>query len=479
MRLLVLAAIIPTFLTAQDRDAAGALGVVVDSIHGGSLANATILVEGTRLTTTSNAVGEFRFDSIPIGTRRFLLRHPVVDSIGVDIVSSPIELTPGRVALVALAVPSPGTLRRVFCSPRDTLLGTTMVRGRIADPDTDIAIAGAKVSLLYSVLAISKETGVKRLPRLREATTSKDGTYAICGLPADFAGTLMAEKDSVTTPEVPIRPGMTEIVFRDLTLAGSVVATAATPMPAAATTDSARLPAVTPSASRARVGRAVIEGRVVGVDHVGIAGAQVAVAGTTQNTVTSGEGTFTIGNLPSGTSVILARKIGFGPASAIVDLTTRQPRDVTLTLTKATPTLEAVTVVAPMEARLRRVGFAERRRMGLGRYMDAQEIERRHPVNVTDIIHFFPGFRIVQSEFGATIVPTRSVAGQATSCVNLFVDHALWNLSQPGDLDRAVNANEIAAVETYAGDYVPQEFAVPTKTCATIVIWRKARLDEK
>ncbi len=479
MRLVILAALVPALLTAQNRSVSGALGVVADSIHGGALANATILVEGTRLSATSNAAGEFRFDSIPPGTRRFVLRHPVVDSIGLDIVSAPIELAAGRVALVALAVPSSATLRRILCEPRDTLGGPAMIRGRVTDPDTDIAVTGAKVSFVYYVIRVSKDSGLTRQPRLREATTSADGTYAICELPLEMAGTLMAVKEPAMTPEVPIRRGVTEVVFRNLTLPSGVATAATTVTPATAVApDSARAVSVTPAVP-VRVGRAVVEGRVIGVDHLGIAGAQVAVAGTTQHAVTGADGTFTIQNLPSGTSQVLARKIGFEPGSAIVDATARAPRQVTLTLTKATTTLTAVTVTAPMAARLQRVGFADRRRMGLGRYMDAQEIEHRQPMNVTDIIHYFPGFRIVQSEFGSSIVPTRSVSGQSANCINLFVDHAMWDLSDPGDLDRAVNVNEIAAVETYAGGYVPQEFAVPNRSCATIVIWTKTKLDEK
>jgi hypothetical protein len=359
--------------------------------------------------------------------------------------------------------------------PRDTVGGPAIMRGRVTDPDTDIAIAGAKVSFVYSVVEITKEQGVKRYERLREATTRVDGTYAICGLPLNVAGTLMAAKEPAMTPEIPIRRGMGEIVFRNLTLRNEA-GTGTVPPSMAILTDTPRRAAVVAPAS---AGNAVIDGRVFGVDRVGIAGAQVAVAGTVQNTVTRGDGTFTIEHLPSGTSQVIARKIGFTPASAIVDLTARQARHVILTLTKVTPTLADVTVVAPIEARLRRVGFTERRRMGLGRFIDAQEIERRQPVSVTDIIRFFPGFRIVDSQFGRTVVPARSVSSQSANCISLFVDHALWDLSEPGDLDRAFNVNDVAAVETYAGGYSPQEFAVPNKNCATIVIWTKTKLDEK
>src|SRR2546430_13780835 len=118
-----LALLAPALLAAQDPKASGAIGVVIDSIHGRPLWNATILVEGTRLSEVSSTTGEFRFDSIPPGTRRFVLRHPVVDSIGFEIVSPPIELVAGRVTLVALAVASRATLRRLLRAPRGTAGG--------------------------------------------------------------------------------------------------------------------------------------------------------------------------------------------------------------------------------------------------------------------------------------------------------------------------------------------------------------------
>lgn len=224
----------------------------------------------------------------------------------------------------------------------------------------------------------------------------------------------------------------------------------------------------------------MLEGRVADVDGAAVAGAQVTVVGTVKLAVAGEDGSFALDGLPSGTSEVVARKIGFTAASEIVELTTREPQRVTLILNKAlAQTLETVTVRAPMAERLRRVGFEDRRRMGLGRFMDAEQIEQRQPMHVTDIFRSFPSFRIVESELGRTIVPTRSVAGQSANCVNIFVDGARVDMPDRGDMDRMFNVIEIAAVETYAGDFAPQQFTVPARTCATIVIWMKARLGER
>lgn len=459
---------------AQAQAQAAALGVVIDSIHSGGLADAVILVEGTTLSRMSNAAGEFRFDSLPPGTRRFLLRHPLVDSIGLEIVSAPIELAAGRIALIALAVPSPRTLRHLLCLARDTTDGKAMIRGRVSDPDTDSAIVDARVSFLYYELRVSGDSGIKRMERLRETKTKRDGTYSICGLPENVAGTLLAVYGRTTTPEVPIKRGMDEIVFRNLLISRERVASLAVARP-----DSSAVVALVDSTLvPTGQGHAVLEGRAIGPDSVGISDVQVAVGGTSQLAYTRVDGSFVIEGLPSGTSEVFARKIGYTPARAIVDLTAREPKRVTLLLERAA-TLAPVKVVATMQQRLQRVGFLDRKRMGHGRFIDAEEIARRNPMQVTDILRSFPGFRIVESEFGRRIVPTRSVSGQSGYCLNLFVDNARWEMNDPGDLDRAFQVHEIAAVETYAGDFVPQQFIVPTKYCPTIVIWTKTRLDEK
>ncbi len=443
---------------------ASVIGVVVDSINRRPLEHATVLIEGTALSAQSDSEGGFRFDSIPPGTRRFVVRHPVADSLGLDIVSAPIELPPGHVTLLALALPSAATLRHVLCTVRDTASGA-MIRGRVMAADTDSGLAGARVTFLYRQIRVSADSGLQQVERLRQATTEGDGSYTICGVPEDVTGTLVAEFRGVGTPEVPVTRETDEIVFRNLALG----------IPAAVVQSA---PEAAARAVVNRSGRAILRGRVLAEDGSGVAEAQVAVAGTSQLATTQADGGFTLDSLPSGTSEVFARKIGFSPASAIVDLTVREPSQVTLVLGVTPPTLAPVRVVATMEQGLQRAGFTDRRRFGMGRFMDAAEIERSAPIEVTDIIRRLPGFRVVDSEFGRSVESTRATPGQP-GCLNLFVDRGRWDIQNPGDIDRAFKVHEIAAVEAYSGDFVPQEFIVPGRSCPTIVLWTKQAVGEK
>lgn len=438
---------------------AGVIGVVVDSINRRPLEHATVLIEGTALSAQSDSSGGFRFDSIPPGTRRFVVRHPVADSLGLAIVSAPIELPPGQVTLLALALPSAATLRQVLCTVRDTASGLAMIRGRVMVADADSGLAGARVTFLYRQIRVSADSGLRQVERLRQATTERDGSYTICGVPEDVTGTLAAEFRGVSTPEVPVTRETDEMVFRNLAL--GIPPAVVQGAPEAAT-----------RAIVNRTGQAILRGRVIGEDGSGVAEAQVAVAGTSQLATTQADGSFTLDSLPSGTGEVFTRKIGYSPTSAIVDLTVREPREVTLVLGVTPPTLAPVRVVASMEQRLQRVGFTDRRRFGMGRFMDATEIERSAPIEVTDIIRRLPGFRVVDTEFGRSVESTRATPGRP-GCLNLFVDNARWDIQSPGDIDRAFKVHEIAAVEAYAGDFVPQEFIVPGRSCPTIIVWTK------
>ena len=471
--------------TTASASLAGVMGVAVDSLHGGPLKSAVISVEGTNRKIVADPMGRFRIDSLPPGKWRLSLSHPLVDSLGYDITSPPIELIAGRLTLAVLATPSARTLRKIVCPARDTGEANAVLLGVVREADTDAPLVGARVSLVYTHTEVSKTAGVRRLPHERLATSGVGGTYAICGLPTILSGTIQASLNGTVTAEVPVTFSDEQLALKALAIGVPALAQRAIDSSSVATANPARapsLPSPTQPADTVRVsrtGRAAVRGHVFDEAGAGVNGAQVGVPGTSKVAVTGSDGAFALDGLPSGTSQIVARKIGFSPASAVVDLTARQPRNVTLMMTKATVTLEAVTVTATIAARLQRVGFAERRKMGLGRFIDTEEIERRQPMSVTDIIQYFPGFRIEETQFGRTIVPTRSVSGQSANCINLFIDHVHWDLNDPGDLDRALNVNEIAAVETYAGGYVPQEFSVPNKNCATIVIWTKAKLDEK
>src|SRR5438105_15673486 len=58
-------------------------GYVIDSIHNQPLVNATVTIEGTGRAGKTTVDGRYRIDSIPAGSHRVILTHPLLDTLGV------------------------------------------------------------------------------------------------------------------------------------------------------------------------------------------------------------------------------------------------------------------------------------------------------------------------------------------------------------------------------------------------------------
>src|SRR5215469_11956191 len=125
----------------------GAIGVVGDSIHGGPLVGAAVLINGTDRQATTDSSGKFRIDSIPPGEYKLTLSHPLLDSLGIGIATNEVAFPAGRYALIGLATPSPTTIVNTFCPAEKQKTGPGIVLGHVRDADTDAPSTGAKVSM--------------------------------------------------------------------------------------------------------------------------------------------------------------------------------------------------------------------------------------------------------------------------------------------------------------------------------------------
>ena len=74
---------------------ASLIGVVDDSIRGGPLAGALVTVVGTKRQGTTDAKGIFRIDSIVPGEHQIVVTHPLLDTLGLQVLSAPIVLSGG------------------------------------------------------------------------------------------------------------------------------------------------------------------------------------------------------------------------------------------------------------------------------------------------------------------------------------------------------------------------------------------------
>jgi len=469
--------VIPSLLTlslasALSAQAPGAstIGTVYDSIRLRPLAGARIRLDSSGLVAIADADGRFRLDGIPAGSHHLRVEHPIVDTIGIALRSGTMTFGATDTKVAELATPSPEALVQRLCSPAWRARGPAALMGRIREADTDRPAVGAKVSLLW--FELETVGNLRRVPRVREATVTSDGTYRICGLPAELEGRAQVIRGNLTGGDVPISFGQDVLVLRSMSIAPieAIVVGQVKPQP-----DSTGRPA--PVAPPRFVGSARMTGRVTNRANQPIAGARVQLEGTTRVAETRANGEFSLDSLPPGTQTVTVRKLGFAPMDSAVDLSSRETRAVVLSLADFVPMLETVRVNAQRERALDDVGFARRKRLGSGWYLDGNEISNRGALNFSDVVRSAPGISVQRSGNQQYITSSRD---PINGCVAVWIDGTQWQQLAPGDIDDFVKPHELAAIEVYSPTTTPAEYSGANRgSCSTIVVWTVRRLDRR
>jgi len=440
-------------------------GVAVDSVHMEPLVGALLSVEGTARIGITDSLGRFLIDSIPPGSYRVLVDHPIVDTLGITLVTPPMTIGVNEVTHTVIPVPNSAFLVNLFCPAARRALGPGALVGRIREPDSDSAAVGARVSLVWydpdppGLPANLRVT--KKPPRVREATVGADGTYRLCGLPESYDAKLQAQrKDGGATAEVPVVQDGGLLALRSMSVAA---------LPTVATTDTGT------AAIRQPKGTARVFGKVLNQNRAPVAGARVGLMGTSAATLTRANGDFVLDSLPAGTQALVVRQIGYKPTEVAVDLSSRTPARVTVQLGAFVPELSPVEVVSRRDEGLQKVGFLDRKRTSAGGYfMGTDQIEKRNAMKFSDILRSTPGLRVQEQNGQSMVTSTRSAAG--SGCVTIYVDGSPWQQLEPGDLDSFVQPNEVAAIEVYTGTSVPPQFSSAGQSCAAVVVWTKTRV---
>ena len=447
VRLALAVALVHSTMRAQQapptvpKNFASLIGVVDDSIRGGPLAGALVTVVGTKRQGVTDAKGIFRIDSIVPGEYQIVVTHPLLDTLGLQVLSAPIVLSGGIQRQVGAHTPTFEEMRLKVCPRGGVSGGGAILVGRVMQADSDEPAAGATVSLVFKDLTMKSS-----VERVRTGRAGPTGAFAICGLPGTIAGNLQASLGGVTTADLPITTNDESMATAILSIGGM------------------------------GPGSAVLRGTVKLKGGVPVAGAQVTVVGTTTVVTTAEDGTFTLGGLPSGTHEAVIRKIGFAKASQIVHLAARAPASVSVELEQAT-VLGTIRVVGKMDDGLSQIGFLARKQQGRGWYITPEQIAEKNPAVMTDLVRMQNGVNVITATGGRFLQSTSSAGSSKDGCINVFIDHARFDQFQPGDIDDAVPTADLGAIEYYSiPSAVPTEFTVGGKTCATLVIWTKTLL---
>jgi hypothetical protein len=444
-------------------------GIVLDSLHDSVLRGALVRIDNSSKESFTDSLGRYRIDSVPAGLHKLVVVHPLLDTIGISLVTPALNFNAGMEKEVDLAVPSGETLVSLLCPAARRALGPAALVGFVRDADTDGAAKGAKVSLLYYE---SDPLGLKKTARVREAQIGEDGRYRICGLPPSMSGKLQVFRNGVQTGEVPVALGDSSEMKGLLAMRSMSISSTSTVVAAA-----------TPSDSGGKVatlvrGHSRVTGKILNKYGQPIAGARVELQNTGAATKTRANGEFTLDSLPSGTQTLEVRQLGFSPTEVAVELSQNAAANVTVKMTDYVPVLSEMRVTATRERGLSDVGFADRKRSGMGYYLDADQLKMRQTTQFSDMLRTVPGVRVQPGGDGTNVITSsRDATG---GCVTFYVDGAPWQQMTPGDLDTYVRPEEVAALEVYNGATTPAQFTQPGQSgCTTIVIWTERRIQKK
>ena len=236
----------------------------------------------------------------------------------------------------------------------------------------------------------------------------------------------------------------------------------------------------------------MLTGTVLNLANKPIASAAVFVKGARDSALTDASGKFVLHNLPSGTRSLVVRSVGFEPVVRAVELTNRGPVNVTVPFNAtALPVLAPVVVTAQYIQGLKKVGFEDRKRSGMGTFWEPPYIEKQQAYEFHDLFGTFPGLKIDYNEQGqASLMATKgqyacigtNPQGQSTvgsncgPCVAYVIDGHPFLESEEGELDEYVRPVDVGAIEIYQENEVPRSLAGTHNDCINIVIWTKARL---
>ncbi len=454
---LLLVVAIPPLTAQQATGPATISGIAYDSVRNRPMNGAQIAIEGTPLITVAGNDGHFHFDSVPPGSYRLIAAHPVLDSLGIQLMSPVLKVAAGQHLTVDMMTPSPGQLVKQLCPAAWLTRGPAALFGRVRNAETGDPIAKARVSIVWTQIMLG---GLEKVPMMRAADTQPDGTYRICGLPSTMDGKVQVQYGGVKSGDVPLSFDKELLQMRSLSLAAGAPVTVAK----GDTNPPARRP----------VARSRLTGRVLSVSGQPVAGARVQLEGTTRATNSHYDGTFTLDSLPAGSQVVVARRIGYNPVEHSVELSGDQPAKVTLRFDQSVALLPTVHTRAPSISGLQAIGFLQREKTGMGFYMDDSTIAKRGALKVTDLLRTVPGLRVVSSGYDTYVYDVRT---QDQGCVNYVVDGTPWVSMNPGDINSFILPSNIGAMEIYHGSETPPQFVTPGQGgCATIVIWTKWRI---
>ena len=228
---------------------------------------------------------------------------------------------------------------------------------------------------------------------------------------------------------------------------------------AAAATGSAQTPA--PGVPAPSVG--VVDGIVTNVDLIPLPQATIAILGSPVHVATGDNGRFRIFSLPAGRYIFVVHRLGYVAYSTTVEVAANDTMRPSFTLEPVTTSLD--TVVIKATPRVQRLAeFDSRRRAGQGKFITAEDIERRHAMLTGDLLRSVLGVQIIDRGGSAYAASTRGCLYE------IFIDGL--SVGNQFNLSLMPRPEEIAGIEIYtSAATAPMQYGRSQRGCGAILVW--------
>ncbi|HEU4879032.1 MAG TPA: carboxypeptidase regulatory-like domain-containing protein, partial [Gemmatimonadaceae bacterium] len=324
-------------------------------------------------------------------------------------------------------------------------------------------IEGATVSGEWLEMSFRKGTVTRRVPRL-VATTAKNGWFGMCNVPKSGTMMLRASSGADSTGRIEVYVPEEGFLRHELYLGSAQTVLTSD-------TTRSRLASTAPP-RRMHFGHGHLSGTVTSLSGGDpLANAQIGIADGPK-TRTNARGEWSISDAPTGTHMLEIRALGYYPERRRVDVVTdAAPLRTALSTLRAV--LDTVRIRATRLSGANFAGFEERRRSGIGKYLSAAEIERRHPVVVSDLFRNMAGVRVELDANGVDyLILVRGTAAEWCPAA-IYLDGMALRGVTASDLDVWVRTHEVKAIEVYTGLGAPMAVQEGMSDCGSILIWTK------
>lgn len=236
-----------------------------------------------------------------------------------------------------------------------------------------------------------------------------------------------------------------------------------------------------PNAARAAAALGVIDGLVTDTTLRPIAMAEIAILRTDIRIETNGAGRFRFVDVPPGQYLLITRRLGYRPVSAIVQVGRADTLRLSYTMEPVTQTLEPV-VVTEDRVSLHLLEFEQRRKQGLGFFITQDQIERRNLPVSADYLRLAPAVALAPSPNASGISDMVAISrreagsvfgeGAGACAMQIVIDNVPMPPRFP--LEMLPTPREIAGIEVYSGPAsVPAQFSGLDRRCGMIIVWTR------